>query len=165
MTVKDSLMTIEDFRIDRCKKRKLVDILMIVFFGLLCGYKSIEEIHFYAELSIDVLKKYLELPNGIPSSDTILRVLARLETKELENVFVEYAKATFGDKLAEDDVIAIDGKTECNSQFSPQSGAGKCHKAVHMASAWATRLGVCFRQVKTNEKSNEITAIPELLEL
>ena len=70
MTVKDSLMTIEDFRIDRCKKRKLVDILMIVFFGLLCRYKSIEEIHFYAELSIDVLKKYLELPNGIPSSDT-----------------------------------------------------------------------------------------------
>ena len=85
MTVKDSLMTIEDFRIDRCKKRKLVDILMIVFFGLLCGYKSIEEIDFYAELSIDVLKKYLELANGIPSSDTILRVLARLETKELEN--------------------------------------------------------------------------------
>jgi len=85
MTVKDSLMTIEDFRIDRCKKRKLVDILMIVFFGLLCGYKSIEEIDFYAELSIDVLKKYLELANGIPSSDTILQVLARLETKELEN--------------------------------------------------------------------------------
>ena len=52
MTVKDSLMSIEDFRIDRCKKRKLVDILMIVFFGLLCGYKSIEEIHFYTELSI-----------------------------------------------------------------------------------------------------------------
>ena len=85
MTVKDSLMTIEDFRIDRCKKRKLVDILMIVFFGLLCGYKSIEEIDFCAELSIDVLKKYLELANGIPSSDTILQVLARLETKELEN--------------------------------------------------------------------------------
>ena len=80
-------MTIEDFRIDRCKKRKLVDILMIVFFGLLCGYKSIEQIHFYAELSIDGLKKYLELPNGIPSSDTILQVLSRLETKELENVF------------------------------------------------------------------------------
>ena len=158
-------MTIEDFRIDRCKKHKLVDILMIVFFGLLCGYKSIEEIHFYAELSIDVLKKYLEHPNGIPSSDTILRVPARLETKELENVFVEYAKATFGDNFEEDDVIAIDGKTECNSQFSPQSGTGKSHKAVHMVSAWATRLGVCFGQVKTNEKSNEITAIPELLEL
>ena len=92
MTVKDSLMSIEDFRIDRCKKHKLVDILMIVFFGLLCGYKSIEEIHFYAELSIDVLKRYLELPNGIPSSDTILRVPARLETKELENDLLNMQK-------------------------------------------------------------------------
>ena len=92
MPVKDSLMTIEDFRIDRCKKLKLVDILMLVFFGLLCGYKSIEEIHFYAELSIDVLKKYLELPNGILSSDTILRVLARLETKELENDLLNMQK-------------------------------------------------------------------------
>ena len=92
MPVKDSLMTIEDFRIDRCKKHKLVDILMIMFFGLLCGYKSIEEIHFYAELSIDVLKKYLELPNGIPNSDTILRVQARLETKELENDLLNMQK-------------------------------------------------------------------------
>lgn len=98
MTVKDSLMSIEHLRIDRCKKHKLVDILMIVFFGLLCWYKSIEEIHFYAELSIDVLKKYLELPNGIPSSDTILRVPARLGTKELENVFVEYAEVLILEK-------------------------------------------------------------------
>ena len=52
-------------------------------------------------MSIDVLKKYLELPNGIPSSDTIFQVPARLEAKELENVFVEYAKQTFGDKLEE----------------------------------------------------------------
>ena len=69
---------------------------------------------------------------------------ATLETKELENVFVEYTKATFGDKLEEDGVIAIDGKIECNSQFSPPSGTGRSHKAVHMVSAWATRLGVCF---------------------
>lgn len=165
MTVKDSLMAIKDFRVDRCKKHNLIDILMIVFFGLLCGYKSIEEIHFYAELSIDVLKRYLELPNGIPSSDTILRVLARIETKVLENVFAEYAKSTFKSRLEKDDVIAIDGKTECNSEYKPQPGFGKRHKAIHMVSAWATRLGVCFGQVKTYEKSNEITAIPELLEL
>ena len=62
-------------------------------------------------------------------------------------------------------LLPLTVKTECNSQFSPQSGTGKSHKAVHMVSAWATRLGVCFGQVKTNEKSNEITAIPELLEL
>ena len=144
MTVKESLMMIKDFRVDRCKKHNLIDILMIVFFGLLCGYKSIEEIHFYAELSINQLKKYLELPNGIPSSDTILRVLARIETKVLENVFAEYAKSTFKNKLEEDDVIAIDGKTECNSEFTPQPDNGKGHKAIHMVCAWATRLGVCF---------------------
>lgn len=138
---------------------------MIVFFGLLCGYKSIEEIHFYAELSIDVLKRYLELPNGISSSDTILRVLARIETKVLKNVFAEYAKSTFKSRLEKDDVITIDGKTECNSEYRPQPGFGKRHKAIHMVSAWATKLGVCFGQVKTYEKSNEITAILELLEL
>lgn len=67
MNLKESLETIKDSRIDRCKKHSLVDILMIVFFGLLCGYKSIESIHLYAELSINVLKKYLVLANGIPS--------------------------------------------------------------------------------------------------
>lgn len=81
------------------------------------------------------------------------------------NVFTEYAKSTFKSRLEKDDVIAIDGKTECNSEYRPQPGFGKRHKAIHMFSAWATRLGVCFGQVKTYEKSNEITAIPELLEL
>ena len=101
MNLKESLETIKDSRIDRCKKHSLVDILMIVFFGLLCGYKSIESIHLYAELSINVLKKYLLFANSIPSADTILRVLARIDTEQ---------------------------------------------------------LGVCFGQIKTEEKSNEITA-------
>ena len=87
------------------------------------------------------------------------------DIKVLENVFAEYAKSTFKSRLEKDDVIAIDGKTECNSEYRPQSGFGKRHKAIHMVSAWATRLGVCFGPVKTNEKSNEISAIPELLEL
>ena len=100
MNLKESLETIKDSRIDRCKKHSLVDILMIVFFGLLCGYKSIESIHLYAELSINVLKKYLLFANSIPSADTILRVLARIDTEQ---------------------------------------------------------LGVCFGQIKTEEKSNEIT--------
>lgn len=164
MTVKESLMEITDYRIERCKKHKLEDILMIVFIGLLCGYKSIEEIHFYAEQCEDDLRKYLELPNGIPSSDTILRVLARINSKEFERIFVEYSKSVFADKLQDGDVLAIDGKTERGSEYSPQSGRTG-HRAVHMVSAWATRLGVCFGQVKTYEKSNEITAIPELLRL
>ena len=163
--MKESLETINDSRIDRCKKHSLVDILMIVFFGLLCGYKSIESIHLYAELSINVLKKYLLLANGIPSADTILRVLARIDTEQLGKIFIEYAKLVFGNRIKEGDVVAFDGKTECGSEYSPLTENETKHKAIHMVSAWASRLGVCFGQIKTEEKSNEITAIPELLEL
>ena len=163
--MKESLETINDSRIDRCKKHSLVDILMIVFFGVLCGYKSIESIHLYAELSINVLKKYLLLANGIPSADTILRVLAKIDTEQLGKVFIEYAKLVFGNKIKEGDVVAFDGKTECGSGYSPLTENETEHKAIHMVSAWASRLGVCFGQIKTEEKSNEITAIPELLEL
>ena len=165
MNLKEALETINDSRIDRCKKHSLVDILMIVFFGLLCGYKSIESIHLYAELSTNVLKKYLVLANGIPSADTILRVLAKIDTGQLGKVFIEYAKSVFGKKMQDGDVLAFDGKTECGSEYSPAAENEMAHKAIHMVSAWASRLGVCFGQVRTEEKSNEITAIPELLEL
>lgn len=165
MTLEEALGEIEDTRIDRCKKHKLVDILMIVFFGLMSGHRDIEDIHFNAEMSEETLKKYLELPNGIPSSDTILRVLAMIDTKQLEKVFINYAREAFGGDLMGRDVIAIDGKTERNSEYAPQSPGKDSHKAVHIISAWANRLGVCFGQVKTEEKSNEITAIPELLDL
>ena len=89
--MKESLMTIKDFRIDRCKKHNLCDILMIVLIGYLTGCKDIEEIHFSAEVCEEMLRKYLELPNGIPSADTILRVLAGIDGKELEKALAAYA--------------------------------------------------------------------------
>ena len=165
MTLQESFENIKDERIDRCKKHNLVDILMLVFMGVLCGYKSIEQIQFYATLSEQTLKKYLKLENGIPSSDTILRVLARIDAKQLEKVFIEYARETFGKHIAEDEVLAIDGKTIRRSEYAPTGEDKKPHKAAHIVSAWAHSLGVCFGQVKTEEKSNEITAIPELLDL
>ena len=165
MTLKESFEMVEDYRLDRCKKHSLIDILMIVFFGLLCGCKSVEAIHLYAELSADTLKKYLSLKNGIPSADTILRVLAKLDPAQLGKAFTAYAKSVFGAELQAEDVLAIDGKTARGSKYTPGAQTATAHKAVHMVSAWASRLGVCFGQVKTEEKSNEITAIPELLEL
>ena len=99
MTLKESLMTIKDFRIDRCKKHNLCDILMIVLIGYLTGCKDMEEIHFSAEVSEEMLRKYLELPNGIPSTDTILRVLAGIDGKELEKVLMDYARETFGSRI------------------------------------------------------------------
>lgn len=165
MTLKESLETINDSRIDRCKKHSLVDILMIVFSGILCGYKSIEAIQLFAELSENMLKKYLGLANGIPSADTILRVLAKIEPEQLGRAFIKYAKFVFGSKMQEGEVIALDGKTGCSSEYSPATANGAAHKAIHMASAWVSRLGMCFGQVKAEEKSNEITAVPELLDL
>ncbi len=96
MTLKETLMTIKDFRIDRCKMHNLCDILMIVLIGYLTGCKDIEEIHFSAEIWEERLKKYLELPNGIPSADTILRVIAGIDGKELERARrSEYSLPTF----------------------------------------------------------------------
>ena len=165
MTLKESLMTIKDFRIDRCKKHNLCDILMIVLIGYLTGCKDMEEIHFSAEVSEEMLRKYLELPNGIPSTDTILRVLAGIDGKELEKVLADYARETFGSRIPEKEVIAIDGKTIRRSEYNNHNDESKSHKAAHVVSAFASSMEICFGQVKTEEKSNEITAIPELLEL
>ena len=165
MTLKETLMTVKDFRIDRCRKHNLSDILMIVLIGYLKGCKDIEEIHFTAEIFEEELKKYLELPNGIPSADTILRVLAGIDGKELEKALAVYARETFGTQIPEKEVIAIDGKTIRRSGYTNHKDESKSHKAAHVISAFASSLGICFGQVKTEEKSNEITAIPELLEL
>ena len=132
---------------------------------MLCGHKSIEQIQFYATINEKALRKYLKLENGIPSSDTILRVLARIDTKQFEKVFIEYARQTFGKNIPENEVLAIDGKTIKRSEYAPEGEDKKPHKAAHVVSAWSHSLGVCFGQVKTEEKSNEITAIPELLDL
>ena len=124
MTLKESLMTIKDFRIDRCKKHNLCDILMIVLIGYLTGCKDMEEIHFSAEVSEEMLRKYLELPNGIPSTDTILRVLA------------DYARETFGSRIPEKEVIAIDGKTIRRSEYRNHNDESKSHKAAHVVSSF-----------------------------
>ena len=81
MTLKESLMTVKDFRIDRCKKHNLCDILMTVLIGYLPECKDIKEIHFSAEVCEEMFRKYLKLPNGIPGTDTILWVLAGIDGK------------------------------------------------------------------------------------
>lgn len=78
---------------------------------------------------------------------------------------LEYARETFGKHIAENEVVAIDGKTIRRPEYVPTGENKRAHKAAHVVSAWAHSLGVCFGQVKTEEKSNEITAIPELLDL
>ena len=152
MTLEEAFETITDARIERCKKHNLVDILMIVFVGILCGYKSIEQIQFYATLSESILKKYLKLENGIPSSDTILRVLARIDAKQLEKVFIDYAREAFGKKLVEKEVMAIDGKTIKRSEYAPADEDKTPHKAAHVVSAQVAFTGYMLRAGKNRRK-------------
>jgi predicted transposase YbfD/YdcC len=149
---------ISDPRIDRSKRHKLIDIIVIVIVGVICGAESWRSIEMVAEVKQDWLKTFLELPNGIPSHDTIARVFSRISTRQFQICFSLWMKATA--TLTNGHVIAIDGK-RLRGSFDKASDKS----AIHMVSAWATENGVVLGQVKVDDKSNEITAIPKLLKV
>jgi predicted transposase YbfD/YdcC len=125
---------------------------------MVCGVESVEDIVFFGTTHKKWLKKYLELPNGIPSADTILRLLSRIDSKKFETCFRSWTQGYFKERVSAGSVIAIDGKTVRGSESEER-------KAIHIVSAWADELGIVLGQVQTAEKSNEITAIPELIEV
>jgi predicted transposase YbfD/YdcC len=156
MDIRANLAIIPDPRIERCKKHLLADILLLCIVAMVCGVESVEDINFFGITHIQWLKQYLVLPHGIPSADTILRVLARIDHTKFEECFANWTRGYFKELVQPGSVIAIDGKTVRGS--NSETG-----KAVHLVSAWANGLGLVLGQVKTAEKSNEIAAIPELL--
>jgi predicted transposase YbfD/YdcC len=149
---------LRDPRIDRTKRHKLIDILIIAICGVICGADSWVDIEMYGKSKIDWLKTFMELPNGIPSHDTIGRVFAALDPEEFENSFMEWVQAI--NELTQGQVIAIDGKQMRGSKDVP---AGKA--AIYVVSAWATENQLVLGQRKVDDKSNEITAVPQLLKL
>jgi predicted transposase YbfD/YdcC len=157
MDIRTELALIPDPRIDRCKKHHLVDILLLCIIAMVCGIESVEDIVFFGETHEAWLKKYLALPNGIPSADTILRVLGRIDHRKFEECFITWTRGYFRERMSAGSVIALDGKTVRGS-------ASEERKAIHIVSAWADEVGLVLGQVQTDEKSNEITAIPALLE-
>ncbi|MFA6857607.1 MAG: ISAs1 family transposase [Treponema sp.] len=162
MTLLDAMEEIEDYRIDLCKKHELVDILMICLLGFFIGLTDIESTAFWAKKQKDRLTRVIGLKNGTPGADTIHRVLAMIDDKQLEKAFFSWTHGMFKanpPKKDEIEVVALDGKTIRRSNTT----GGK--KGAHIVSAWADRLGIALPQVKVDEKSNEITAVPELLEL
>jgi predicted transposase YbfD/YdcC len=156
MDIRANLAIIPDPRIERCKKHLLVDILLLCIIGMVCGVESIEDITFFGTTHLAWLKQYLLLPNGIPSADTILRVLGRIDHTKFEECFFNWTRGYFRERSQPGSVIAIDGKTARGSATDTERG-------IHLVSAWADELGLVLGQVKTAEKSNEITAIPQLL--
>jgi predicted transposase YbfD/YdcC len=149
---------ITDPRIERTKRHKLIDIITIALCGVICGAESWVDIEMFGKVKQEWLSTILELPNGIPSHDTFGRVFSKIDPQEFEKSFMEWVRAVY--EVTQGQVIAIDGKQLRGSQASEN---GK--KAIYMVSAWASENQIVLGQQKVDEKSNEITAIPELLKL
>lgn len=149
------LSIIQDPRLDRRKLHKLMDILFLSVCACLCGCDTWADIHEFAGIQEEWLKRYIELGNGIPSADTIARVFSLINPDEFETAFRNWVFSFY--KVEEGKIIAIDGKRVRGSY-----GNGK--SAIHMVGAFATEAGLALAQIKTEDKSNEITAIPELLD-
>jgi predicted transposase YbfD/YdcC len=149
---------LEDPRSDHTKRHKLIDIITIAICGVICGADSWVDLELFGKSKEGWLKGFLELPNGIPSHDTFGRVFARLDAQQFRDRFLEWVQAVSA--VTRGQVIAIDGKTVRRSH---DKSLGK--SAIHMVSAWASENRLVLGQTKVAEKSNEITAIPELLAL
>ncbi|GAB6910182.1 putative H repeat-associated protein [Desulfosarcina cetonica] len=140
------------------RRHKLIDIITIAICAVICNADGFEHIAEFGQAKYDWFKRFLELPHGIPSTDTFERVFALIDPKEFKICFMHWVKAI--SQLTKGEVIAVDGKT---LRRSHDKSNGKA--AIHMVSAWACANGIVLGQVKTEEKSNEITAIPELLKM
>ena len=150
--------SIPEPRIERCRKHELIDILFLSISAILCGADGWEEIEDFGRAKLDWLRRYFPYKEGIPKHDTIARVLSRLDTEALQKSFISWVNSA--SKLTDGEVIAIDGKTVRRS-FKK----GNRKSAIHMVSAWACQNNLVLGQQKVDAKSNEITAIPALLDL
>ena len=157
-TIMEYFRELEDPRIERCKRHKLVDIIAIAICATICGADNWVHVALFGQGKEEWLRTFLELPNGIPSHDTFGKVFSQLDPEEFQRCFMEWTQGVAD--LAPGEVVAIDGKTARGSHDGP---AGK--RALHLVSAWASTNTLTLGQVQTEEKSNEIAAIPRLLEM
>jgi predicted transposase YbfD/YdcC len=150
--------TVPDPRVRRTRRHALEDILVITLCAVICGADDWVTIARFGRAKRKWFRTFLTLPYGIPSHDTFGRVFAALDPEAFKAAFLAWVQTVAAHLPGE--VIAVDGKT-LRHTFDTAAG----HAAIHMVSAWATTQSLCLGQVKTDAKSNEITAIPKLLEL
>jgi predicted transposase YbfD/YdcC len=148
---------LRDPRVKRTREHLLEEILLITIAAILSGANGWNEIEDYADSKIEWFKSFLKLPGGIPSHDTFNRVFSALDPEELEKGFVAWVSSIA--KLTAGEVVAIDGKA-----LRGTCELGK-KSIVHMVSAWADTNSLVLAQRRVDEKSNEITAIPKLLDV
>ena len=158
VSILDHFADLDDPRVERTRRHKLVDIIAIASCATRCGADSWVQVELFGKSKLEWFQTFLELPGGIPSHDTFGEVFARLDPAQFQSCFVSWTQAIA--ELLPGEVVAIDGKTARRS-YDRAGGKG----TRHLVSAWATQNTLTLGPVRTEEKSNEITAIPQLLDL
>jgi predicted transposase YbfD/YdcC len=148
---------LEDKRSHINKLHSLESILLIAVSSVVCGAQTWKQMEEFAHSKQGFLEKIVDFPNGIPSDDTINRAISAIDNKDFERCFANFCRSLTEPSSGQ--VIAIDGKTARGAKWNGEKSF------VHIVNAWATEFNMVMGQVKVDEKSNEITAIPELLEM
>ncbi len=161
-TLFESLEHIEDPRSNHLIQHKLIDILVIAICATICGADGWEQIAECGKAKHEWFKQFLELPNGIPSPDTFARVFQMIKPKVFQKVFMQWVSSAV-DRCGAD-LVNIDGK-QLRGTRKKKKYQNDGQEGLRIVSAWAAHNRLVLGQVKTQEKSNEITAIPKLLEL
>jgi predicted transposase YbfD/YdcC len=157
-TLSEHFGKVTDPRVDRTKEHKLIDILAIAICAIICGAEGWVDVELFGKSKQPWLATFLELPNGIPSHDTFGRVFSMIDAKQFQLAFIEWVWAV--NQLMGRQIVNLDGKC---LRGSDDEKLGK--RAIYIVSAWAAENGIVLGQRKVDAKSNEITAIPELLKL
>ncbi|MEI7597675.1 MAG: ISAs1 family transposase [Bacteroidota bacterium] len=156
-TLLEILSNLEDHRIERKKEHSLIDIVSITIAAVICGAENWNQIEMFGRSKQEWFKTFLKLPNGVPSHDTFNRFFSLLNPDKFELVFMEWVNSI--SERIKGEIINIDGKTIRGAkEYGKKS-------SIHMVSAWANTNNLVLGQLKVNEKSNEITAIPNLLDV
>jgi len=158
-SIVEHFQTLEDPRIERTKKHNLLDILVIALCTLLTGGEGFQDMELFGKSKRAWLQTFLALPHGVPSHDTLGRVFARLNPQHFQECFLAWTQAVA--QLTTGALVSLDGKT-VRASFDRATASSP----LHMLSAWCSEQGgLVIGQSKTEEKSNEITAIPDLRQL
>src|SRR5260221_1682661 len=157
-SITDYFSSLTDPRIERTKRHNLIDIISIALCGIICGADNWVDIEEFGKSKESWLRNFLALPNGIPSHDTFGEVFSRLDADEFQSGFMAWVEQV--NTVMQGQLIAIDGKT---LRGSGDKYVGK--RVIHIVSAWASSNRLVLGQIKVDDKSNEITAIPDLLQM
>jgi len=156
VALSEHFAALDDPRIERTKLHSLLAVVTIAICAVICGAETWNDIAEFGDAKADWLASFLDLPHGIPSHDTFNRIFALLDPEQFRGCFLAWMQAVAG--VLTTQVIALDGKTVRRSH---ERGDGKA--AIHMVSAWASANRLVLAQTKVDAKSNEITALPEIL--